>query len=204
MRWRDFRTFQNISFHKPRSINCFDVLLMSFMLISRRSLPISEGSIDPRADRLCSYFPLLELVKGSVHFIMALTATLTLLVFMSCLNLWHISSFRNISLPQRQRRTQTPGWTLTTSCRTGVLKQGSWHFSGKYWSDAPLYNTHTHTVCLSPSVLIHVNKCGLVHLKCQRSGPEMDTLSLKPSCVTLEQLCNRLSLRRLWHNLQLS
>lgn len=161
MRWRDFRTFQNISFHKPRSINCFDVLLMSFMLISRRSLPISEGSIDPRADRLCSYFPLLEIVKGSVQFIMALTATLTLLVFMSCLNLCHISSFRNISPPQRQRRTQTPGWTLTTSCRTGVLKQGSWHFSGKYfsssyWSDPPLYNTNTHS--LSVSLCAHTCK----------------------------------------------
>ena len=43
--------------------------------------------------------------------------------------------------PKRQRDIQTPRWTLTTNCRTGVLTQGWWPFSGKLFS---LALTHTH------------------------------------------------------------
>ena len=43
--------------------------------------------------------------------------------------------------PKRQRNIPMPGWTLTTNCRTGVLTQGWWLFSGK-WLSLALRRTH--------------------------------------------------------------
>lgn len=50
----------SISFHKPGYIDCFIVLLMRFMLISRRPFPISGGLIYLHTAMLCSCCTLYE------------------------------------------------------------------------------------------------------------------------------------------------
>lgn len=55
------------------------------------------------------------------------------------ITLFYISSFCNMSTRQPLIHIRTWGWTLTTNCRTGTLKQEKWTLSGKqvcsgYWS----------------------------------------------------------------------